>query len=90
MADRGCYVDGGIRNVHEGNLAAIAVAESFGFVPDWCDVSETDADYEDQVEHVLSTAEEWLNEHVAKDGEWWGWDQGDWGLWSSNDEVCAQ
>jgi len=90
--DSGCYVDNArgiyatdaiieFANDHGANIThATDCCTPF----ETCDPSEFAGcewigDYEDR-------ADEWMNDHYHVDGCFWGRQDGDWGLWSFEDE----
>lgn len=80
MKDCGCYVDSA-RGWYATD-AIVAFAESHGLEKvDW--TNEELAYYE-----VEDEATDYMNEHYAVDGAYWGRNEnGDWGLW--DEEVWA-
>jgi hypothetical protein len=75
----GCYFDCS-RGIYIGNEVQL-LAESNGWKPAGGII--TDPRHEDYLE-VVAEAEDWLNDSVAVEGHYWGYNEyGDFGLWST-------
>lgn len=89
----GCYIDS-----HHGHYAIPAVVEmakSAGFLLDPFaeyavfnyEARNSDEDYPHEALIELSEeAIEWLNHNEGLTGHWWGWNEGDFGLYPIEDE----
>jgi hypothetical protein len=87
-ADSGCWVAG-----HHGHYASAIVIETalnYG----WHDTqaAEIAARYPELTEHeqdvlndVVNDAEQWLNEHIAPEGYSFGWHDGEFFLWTTEE-----
>ena len=90
----GCYIDGANQPHIEGDVRSIRLSESFGRVLDrdtrnFClrvelDVT-TERDYE-LCDDFSREAEEWLNDNRSIPYAWWGWNDGNFGLWTQEIE----
>lgn len=98
--EAGCYGDGAFGHQHTRERAADVLAyyvdENFRSrslpVPDCTGAQGPDdvcmalrGDMSDDGWEELA-AEEWLNEHAPFEGHWWGWQDGDFGLWSDDSD----
>lgn len=96
----GCYIDGANQPQIEGDVRSVRLSEEFGRVLDretgnFCLRVEngvtTGRDYE-LGDEFSREAEEWLNDNASLPYAYWGWNDGDFGLWpqdidSIKDEI---
>ena len=87
----GCYIDGANQPQIEGDVRTVRLAEDFGRLLDretrnFCRRVElkvaTERDYE-MSDDFSREAEEWLNDNASITYAYWGWDDGNFGLWPS-------
>lgn len=78
MAETGCVIDG-IHGIYAGQLLC-QYAEAHGWVSLW----EWDADSVDSDE-LEDSAMDFLNDHVARNGYYFGWFDGNVMYWSDTD-----
>ena len=87
----GCYIDGANQPQIEGDVRSVRLSEFFGRTLDretanFCLRVEhgvtTERDYELSDDFSLE-AEEWLNDNASLTYAYWGWDDGNFGLWPS-------
>ena len=78
MAETGCVIDG-IHGIYAGQLLC-QYAKAHGWVPMW----EWDADSVDSDE-LEDSARDFLNDHVARNGYYFGWFDGNVMYWSDTD-----
>ena len=87
----GCYIDGANQPQIEGDVRTVRLTEDFGRLLDretrnFCRRVElkvaAERDYETSDDFSLE-AEEWLNDNASLTYAYWGWDDGNFGLWPS-------
>ena len=91
----GCYIDGANQPQIEGDVRSVRLSEELGRVLDretrnFCLRVEngvtTERDYE-LGDDFSREAEEWLNDNASLTYAYWGWDDGNFGLWPSVDNA---
>lgn len=79
--DAGCWIDG-----HWGQFGSsrlIEIAECYGFTFEPPTDSDCPGDIAEQIYEIADEAENWLNAHVAPEGFYFGWYEGEFFLWSA-------
>jgi hypothetical protein len=92
----GCYIDGANQNQTEADARVVRLSEGFGRTLDremenFCRRVELDVPTENDLEfsnEMSEEAESWLNDNAALPYCFWGWDNGDFGLWPNMDEIA--
>ena len=84
--DIGCYFDGAFGFEHTGTRV-LYMAGAYGFGWTVIDMEKpTDDEYETFM-YEVDEAEDYLNEHTVRpDNTYWGWADGDFGLWQYDEE----
>jgi len=89
--DAGCYVDGarGIYAIDE--QVAIARAHGATITHD-CEELHAETCFESEFAgcewagDYADKADDYMNTHFPVEGHYWGWNNGDWGLWAIDEE----
>lgn len=88
QADAGCYIDGA-RGIYMVDRI-VEIAEDHGFKVEGCDDDHShtagDGSYTswaacEFADEIADEATDHMNEAAAVDGFYWGFNDGDWGLW---------
>ena len=85
----GCYINGANQPCDEGTVRLIRLTEDFGRKLDretsnYCRRVELDCQRKDDPNlnpWFDDEAVEWMNDNVSVPYAWWGWNDGDFGLW---------
>ena len=84
MIENGCYVSGTWGQYAAGRM--ISLAESFGWQNEHSVNEDNQNDFD--LELLIDLADEaelWLNNHIAPAGTSFGWNDGEFFLWSNSD-----
>lgn len=91
--DAGCWIEGSWGHYAAMRLCEIAEslgwpidAESKALVANYADATSEDSEI---VYELADEAEEWMNRHVAPKGYGFGWQDGEFYLWSIGDWEAA-
>lgn len=89
----GCYIDSHLGHYAHAECVKLAIAFGMPIDPfaDWAiqkyDDCSHESEYPNEAIHELcDEAEAFLNERQAVDGHYWGWNDGDFGLYPIEDD----
>ena len=82
--ETGCYQDGACHSQDEMDRFVIELAQAYGWPgdDDWVDDDEADL----FINEITDEAIDFLNSLETREGHYWAFENGDFGLWTSDEQ----